>query len=176
MLRLDRSSRAALAAGAFAAFAGAFVATPMIAGGTAPGLVVDRALPASVAAPDAFAPVVPHRDPFADDAPARGPVRLVTPSPPPVPVIPAALRPLPPNAGAIGGPPPSTSAQPHVTAVVTGPRPFALVDDAGTARLVTVGDSAGGRRIVAITAEGIRLAGGTTLTVAPFASAAGGRR
>lgn len=175
MLRLDPSSRAALAAGAFAAFAGAFVATPMIAGGAAPNLVADRPPPAPLAAGDGFATVLPRRDPFADDTPVRDPAALKTPAPLPVQPIPAALKALPPNAGATGGASPIAAVDPRVTAVVTGPRPFALLADGAATRLVTVGDSAGGRRIVAISADGIRLADGTTLGVAPLAAAGGGR-
>lgn len=86
--------------------------------------------------------------------------------------IPAALRPLPPNAGAMNAPPPFGAQTARVTAVVTGAHPYALVDDAGTTRIVTVGDNIASDAITAITAGGVRLANGRMLTVAPAASPA----
>ena len=86
----------------------------------------------------------------------------------PLPQIPAALRALPPNAGAGDNPFPfATGARTSavVTAVITGPHPFALVDESGTTRILTVGDRIDGDAIVAIDAAGIRLSNGPTLAV-----------
>ena len=176
MRSLGPCSRALLAAVAFAAFAGSFVTTPIVAHGAAapptsstPGV---RPLPAL----SAVAAVLPRRDPFAGDAPVVASSAAAhaagIPSLPALPALPAALRPLPPNAGAGNGPSPFAAplvAAPaaRVTAVVTGAHPFALVEDAGSTRLVTVGDRISGDTIAAITADGIRLARGTVLAVAP---------
>ena len=96
--------------------------------------------------------------------------QVATPAIPPLPQIPAALRALPPNAGAGDGAFPFAAAAPRiaatVTAVITGPQPFALVDEAGTTRMLTIGDRIDGQPIVAIDANGVRLSGGTTLAVA----------
>lgn len=175
MFALDAASRALLAAAAFAMFGAAFVTTPLVARGEA-GAVADPAPAVATLAPrTTFADVVPRRDPFAGgDAPARtsGPIaqpRAAVPAAPLLPQIPAALRALPPNAGAGGGTFPFASAvriAATVTAVVTGPHPFALVDEAGTTRMLTVGDRIDGEPIAAIDANGVRLAGGTMLAVA----------
>jgi hypothetical protein len=87
----------------------------------------------------------------------------------PLPPIPAALRALPPNAGAPNGAfpfaaGPRTTAT--VSAVITGPHPFALVDDGGATRMLTIGDRIAGEQVVAIDATGVRLSSGTVLRVA----------
>jgi hypothetical protein len=108
--------------------------------------------------------------------------------------IPAALVPLPPNLSASGTPlstagasaaatanavssagaPAAVPSQPdgtiRVTAVVTGARPYALVDDGRTARLVTVGDRIGGDTLAAITAEGVRFSRGRVVPLSPASS------
>ena len=174
LLALGPRSRAALGAVAFGAFAGAFVATPL----TAHSSAVDRsggAPPASpVAEPAAVAVIVPRRDPFAGGAPAERPATAPVASGTlgAVPPIPAALSVLPPNAGASGNALPFASAA-RVTAIVTGPHPFALVDEGGTTRVVGPGERIGAETIAAIGADGVRLANGTTLRVAPAGATAG---
>lgn len=176
MFALDAASRAALAAIAFAAFGAAFVTTPIVARGDAGVITVPTptviALPTSTAVAD----VVPRRDPFAGgDKPAarsNAPppqMRTALPPSPTLPQIPAALRALPPNAGAGDTAFPfATGARTGavVTAVITGPHPFALVDEAGATRVLTIGDRIDGDLIVAIGADGVRLSGGTMLAVA----------
>ncbi len=55
----------------------------------------------------------------------------------------------------------------RVTAVVTGPHPYALVEEPGGTRIVAPGDTVDGERVAAITTAGVHLAHGTTLTVLP---------
>ena len=174
MLALDTASRALLAATAFAAFGAAFVTTPIVARGEAGTAAEPARAFASLAPRAAFADVVPRRDPFAGgDTPARASVsppqaRIAVAAIPPLPQIPAALRALPPNAGAGDGTfafAAGTRIDAAVTAVITGPHPFALVDEAGTTRVLTVGDRIGGDAIVAIGADGVRLSGGTVLAI-----------
>jgi hypothetical protein len=176
MFALDAVSRTVLAAAAFAAFGAAFVATPIVARGDA-GVVADptpsiTALPR----PTAVADVPPRRDPFAGgDIPPALPgsappqAQPGMPAIPPLPQIPAALRSLPPNAAAADAAFPfatSPRTTAAVTAVITGAHPFALVDDGGTTRVLTIGDRISGDPIVAIDANGVRLSSGTTLAVA----------
>ena len=180
MFVLDRANRALLAAGAFAAFGAAFVTTPIIARGAAAGMMGDSQphLAARAARTDP-ADVVPRRDPFAggDIAAARRDAmppqsHAAMAAMPALPPVPAALRALPPNAGAGASPfpfasGPSTAAT--VTAIVTGAQPFALIDDGGATRVLTVGDRIGGDTIAAIGTGGVRLTGGTVLRIAPTA-------
>jgi hypothetical protein len=178
MLALDRTSRAALAGAALLAFAGALSNAPTTA---------HVAMPAAIAVatnrearPTRFVVVVPHRDPFADGIPAAAepPARPAV-AQPPFPAIAPALGPLPPNAGARDGLFPFSPAE-HVSAIVTGAHPFALVDDGSTTHLVTVGDRYDNEKIVAIDAGGVHLEGGTTLPASQRPSAqqptAGGRK
>jgi hypothetical protein len=85
-------------------------------------------------------------------------------TPPPLLAIPPALGPLPPNAGARDGLFPLLPVE-HVTAIVTGAHPFALVDDGSTTNLVTLGDRYHDERIVAIDSGGVHLESGTTVPV-----------
>jgi hypothetical protein len=174
MFALDAASRALLAAAAFVTFGAAFVTTPLVARGEA-GAVPDAVPAVAPLAPrTAFADVVPRRDPFAGgDTPVRAGVAVAQPQAavptiPPLPQIPATLRALPPNAGAGDGTFPfaaATRIAATVTAVITGPHPFALVDEAGTTRMLTIGERIDGEPIAAIDANGVHLAGGTTLAV-----------
>ena len=176
MFALDAASRAVLAATAFAAFGAAFVTTPLVARGEA-GIIVDP-MPSVVPLPAraTLADIVPRRDPFAgDDTPvARSDAPLSSgssamPLIAPLPQIPAALHALPPNAGAAGATFPfatGTHAGATVTAVITGPHPFALVDEGGATRVLAIGDRIDGEAIVAIDADGVRLSAGTMLAVA----------
>ena len=179
MFALDAASRVVLGAAAFAAFGAAFVTTPFVARGEA-GIVADRTpTPVPRAVRPALADIVPRRDPFAGgDAPAARP--YVAPAQSPVavaamPRVPAELRPLPPNAGAGEETFPFAAGARTgavVTAVTTGPHPFALVDVGGATQLLTIGDRIDADPIVAIDAAGIRLSGGTVLAVARGAAAA----
>jgi hypothetical protein len=168
MLALDLTSRAALAGAALLAYAGAFSTAPT----TASVDTVARAAVSTAKAPQAvrLIVVVPHRDPFAGGMPTA--VHIVMApiaTPPPFPAIPPSLGPLPPNAGARGAPFPFSPAE-HVSAVVTGARPFALIDGGSTTQLVTVGDRYEGERIVAIDTGGVHLQSGVTLPVAQRSS------
>jgi hypothetical protein len=183
MPELDRRSRTAFALAAFAAFAGAYVTTPIAARSAAGTTPTVAPLPAPVPEPSRFAVVLPRRDPFAGalDTAAAGSARsddarLSMPSNGPNDATwPHGLAPLPPNAGAAAMAPPfatvaaqslAPAAQPlsaRATALITGAHPYALLDDAGTTRLVTLGDRIGGTTIAAIFASGIRLADGRTL-------------
>lgn len=171
MFALNRSSRALLATSAFAAFAGAFVTAPLVARGAADDDIVRTAPAMPAATAGAVALVLPRRDPFAGDPPAAHPsspsttlMSSMTPTPS-TSEIPAAIRPLPPNAGAAGSALPF-AVPPRITAVVTGAHPFALLDEGGTTRVVTVGDRIDGVAIVAITATAVRVADGTMLMIA----------
>lgn len=193
---LDRYSRAILAGISFAAFAGAFVTTPIVvrgAAGSAPAMtpIADPVPSRRVAL------VLPQRDPFIGDAPraiatAAHTSAAATSAVPPVPplsaipdvtypgpagpgtaiggTIPRAHGALPPNAGAMNAQVPFVAQTARVTAVVTGAHPFALAEDAGTTRLVTVGDRIAGDSIAAIDGRGVRLANGRLLAVAPAAT------
>ena len=175
MFALDTVSRAVLAATAFAAFAAAFVTTPMTARGDAGAFTGAMASVTSLPRRTALDDVVPRRDPFTGgDAPAPRSSAV-----PPPPQIPAALRPLPPNAGASDAGIPfalASRATAAVSAVITGTHPFALIDDAGTTRMVTVGDRVAGEAIVAIDADGVRLSGGTTLAAPHVRPTTGGHQ
>ncbi len=54
----------------------------------------------------------------------------------------------------------------RVTAIITGAHPSALVDENGTARIITVGDTFAGARVTRIDVRGVRLGNGFTLAVA----------
>ena len=200
---LGRYSRAILAGISFAAFAGAFVTTPIVVRGAAGSSPVMTPVVDPVAGSNRAAVVLPQRDPFTGDAPRAiatafaNTSAAATPAVPPVPPLPAipgvassspagpgiaitgavsggtiprALGPLPPNAGAMNAQLPFVAQTARVTAVVTGAHPFALVEDAGTTRLVTVGDRIAGELIAAIDGRGVRLANGRLLAVAPAAT------
>ena len=183
MPALGPVSRACLTASAFAAFACAFAGAPLTASSRAEP-AVPGAPPAADTTHGADAIVLPRRDPFAGGAHlartamSPPPPASALPVPAVYPAIPAALGPLPPNAGA-GDPFPFAADRVRLQALVTGPQPFALVDDAGTVRIVTPGDELAGDTIAAITAAGIRLAHGRTIAIAPaaapFRSVQGGR-
>ncbi len=191
MRTLDRASRALLAGLAFATFAGSFVATPIVARGEADQATPLAALATPVPVPSGAPNVAVRRDPFIGGTARSGngagtaassrmlesraafpPGAAMPPMPqvPPLPTIPATLLALPPNAGAAHAPLPFATTTARVTAVVTGEHAFALVDEAGTTRLVTVGDRVAGDAVAAITAAGVRLEHGRLLTVTPASS------
>lgn len=150
MFALSRVSRNAVAGAAVCAFAAAFALLPTQAGGRlAPHAAAPPARPDAAAAP--LDPVAPARDPFVPriEEPDDGP-------PPPRPAAPA--LPALPNGAA-------TPAAPRLLAVVTGPRPRALIDEQGRARLVGFGDQLAGARITTIDADGVRLDDGRRLTL-----------
>jgi hypothetical protein len=167
MFALDRSSRLALSAAAFAAFSAAYVTLPLAARSES------RALTPAIAAPPrpherTTLVVVPRRDPF-DDPPSsqrdetgmtrpHGDVRNV-------PAIPPILGPLPANAGAAAGGFVAPQ-QLRVAAVVTGDHPYALVDEAGTTRIVSTGDRIAGATIVDIRSDGVHLVTGEIVPIA----------
>jgi hypothetical protein len=169
---LGSISRTILAASAFGAFAGAFAGVPLGARGAA-GVAPSSPLPLAVRPPAPLAVVLPRRDPFAGAEPlARASAPALPAGPGAAVPIPAALVPLPPNAGAGTSPFPLAGEGIRVRAVITGATPFALVEDAGATRLVTLGDGVAGDTIAAITADGVRLTHGTTIGVAHAAAAA----
>jgi hypothetical protein len=174
VLALSPRSRAALGAVALVAFAGAFVATPLAARSSAvePSAAGPTASPR--AEPDDVAVVVPRRDPFAGGVPAlRAAAAPITSGAlGAMPPIPAALGVLPANAGAGGIASPFASPA-RITAIVTGPHPFALVDEGGTTRVVGTGERIGADTIAAIGTDGVRLANGTMLRVASAGSPPG---
>jgi hypothetical protein len=164
MLALDRTSRVALACAGLIAFAGAFSTAPTTAHGEpVPTVIATATVPAST--PTRFVVIEPRRDPFAGGMPpAVEPAPRTAVTQPPFPAIAPVLGPLPPNAGAGGGAFPFPAAE-HVSAIVTGAHPFALIDDGSTTRLITIGDRCGGQRIVTIDPDGVHLEDGTTLPV-----------
>lgn len=170
MLALGPRSRAALSAVAFAACAGAFAATPPAARSSSETPPAAGPQPSRRPDPPVVA-IAPRRDPFAADASvARADLAPSTPAAlVALPPIPATLNVLPPNAGASGNVAPFAAAA-TVTAIVTGPHPFALVDEGGSTRVVGTGEQIGAETVAAIGIDGVRLANGTTLRVAPAGS------
>lgn len=169
MFALGPSSRRIVTAAALFALVGAVATMPLEVRSAAGEVVAaaPRVLPRP--APTAFVAVAPRRDPFVGgtaaaprSAAAAGPA--VAAKLPPMPVLPA----LPVV--------PAIIAAPRVTAIVTGARPSALVEEGGLARVVAVGDVLSGDRIVAIDTDGVHLARGTMLTVAPTAASHAGVR
>ncbi len=171
MLALGPRSRAALSAIAFAACAGAFAATPPAARSSIEARPTAPA-PSTRPEPPVVA-IAPHRDPFAVDASTARAARAPSMSAAlaALPPIPATLGVLPPNAGASGMVVPF-AARATVTAIVTGPHPFALVDEGGSTRIVGTGERIGAETVAAIGIDGVSLANGTTLRVAPAVSSA----
>lgn len=161
MFSLSTRSRGALVAGALLAFAAAYATTPIVArSAAAPLIPVPSLAPASpLATPLAL--VLPRRDPFAGES--RGSDASPSPALSGLPAIPALIGALPPNPGAAGLPPPAV----RVTAIVSGSRPYALVDENGTTRIVAAGDRLDGEPIKAIGQDGIRLAHGALLPIVP---------
>lgn len=190
MSPLGRNSRAVLAAAAFASFAGAYVTTPIAPGSAAVPPVTVAPLVTPSPKPTPIAVVIPRRDPFAGEPqpeaapmPERDMSARTTSEAPPfspafAPPSARALLPLPPNAGAASQPFPFSTASPaqppavRVVAVITGPHPYALIEDAGTTRLVTTGDRIGADTIGAITSSQVRLTNGSVLWVTPPQSVA----
>jgi hypothetical protein len=157
MFALDRTERSALAAVGIAALLAAFAAAPSRAGNSPAATPIPgndagaaRAVPTDIAL---------LRDPFGPEG------DLATPAPAAA-TLPR-LEPLPPNAGAGPFPFGSPAAGPRVLAVVEGPLPRALVDDANGSRVVGSGDRFAGARIVRIDRDGLVLAGGRRFSIDP---------
>jgi len=55
---------------------------------------------------------------------------------------------------------------PQITAVITGTSPRALADDGAHVRVIAIGDSLAGSRVVSIDGAGVRLSNGTVLRLA----------
>jgi hypothetical protein len=154
-------ARRVLVTSALVCFAAAIVLTPS-------GARSQLALPqreATEAAAHAEPPlvaIVPAGDAFAPRANLDEELHpAVLPKPPmPLPQLPrmpqTALQ-LP-----VAQPPPA-----RVTAVATGSLPSAIVDDGGTARIVTIGDSLDGSVVSAISEDGIHLLNGRHLSLEP---------
>ena len=187
---LDPFSRAAIVTMSVACIAGAVALAPARARGWVPG-----SQPISLAAVDRLghtdvADTQVRRDPFsgepADDGvvpktpqaglPAAPLSASTSPNAAPalsgssltqtgIPILPGNLgaNAIPTVPGDAGGAP----APPRVTAVVTGRRSYAMLNDAGTTEIRGVGDRLEGVPITAIDINGITLAGGRRLIVAP---------
>ncbi len=191
MLRLGPRKRAALATAGLTAFALAYATTPLVASDDTAILPAETTVP--FAATPTVAPlavVLPHRDPFAgmpEAQPSTAPsapsttMPMVPPPPtlpplpiPPLPALPpgavgelpsGAIGPLPPNIGAGVGLPPTDGVR--VTALITGARASAIVEDRNGTRVVAVGDLVAGDRVTAIDAAGVHLARGTVHPLSP---------
>jgi hypothetical protein len=153
-----RLSRAACIAGALVCFASAYVLTPAGARSQlapqAPAL-----LPTATPIQPQLHPVAPARDAFApraqvDDDPPTAQVQPVQSLQLPVARIPvtAPLR---------------ASDAIRVSALATGEHPIAIVEFAGNTHTLTRGDALGGSTIAAIERDGIVLASGRRLALAP---------
>lgn len=183
MLRLGRRSRGALAAAGLSALALAYATTPLLAGDDAAPLAADPPpVRAVTPAPVPAVALAPRRDPFAGIPEAPGsPAPNAAPAIPTLPPlarspswssIPGAIAPipgigglLPPNARPALGAPPRDGVR--ITALITGARASAIVEERNGTRVVTLGDVLGGDRITAIDAAGIHVARGTTYPIAP---------
>jgi hypothetical protein len=160
MFPLRFPERCALAALGAAACTAALAISVNDARGAA-GVAVPRGSAARAGTSVARGDVLPMRDPFGGDpalvspAPASPPARVV-----PFPILGSVPVTAPPAfaQGATGT---------RVTATVTGAHPYAVLEGGGgSARIVTVGDTIGASSVVAIDAEGLHLADGTTISVA----------
>lgn len=168
MFALGPVSRRTLATAALLSLIAAVETTPLEVRSEGGEIVFPAPRVSPRPASTAFLAVVPRRDPFAgtpvsprfasgtSSSPRSAPFGLggavslsAIPALPRIPVAPPILT------------------APRVTAIVTGARPFALVEDGGLIRILTVGDRLWADRIVAIDIDGVHLAHGTTLPVAP---------
>jgi hypothetical protein len=165
-------SRGAVVALSALSVAGAIKLAP----GPAQSAVSDaapRPLPSVIAlAAERVAPVPVRRDPFAEPA-----------APSPQAAAPPAARtlasekmePLPSNLpndtipALPGSAPDTASSGPRVTAVVTGPHPYAMLETGGVHEIKGLGDAVGGVAIAAISIDGVRLRDGRRLAVDPAA-------
>lgn len=73
---------------------------------------------------------------------------------------------LPPNSGASGTPVQGSSVDlPSVTAIVSGSSPRALIDDGMHVRVIGIGDSLAGSRVLSIDGAGVHLRNGRVLVL-----------
>jgi hypothetical protein len=138
--------------------------TSSVAAARETGIAAFSGVPA-VPGPLTFPGFVLKRDPFRTQmlgAAAPGPVSsaMVTGQADAIGIV------LPPNAGAGGDAAPPAVQIPSggvaVRAVIVGERTRALVDFGGSVRVLAAGDAVGDRKVIAITAAGVRLSDGTT--------------
>jgi hypothetical protein len=165
MYRLDPRSRAALATLAVLCFAAAFALTPNDAQSALPETVItERMANPEPADTVVTSDITPMRDPFLVANVERPSV--------PAPMAafpPTALTPLPSNLsettlptlplGQIAGP------TERVSAIISGPHPYALVTNGNQTRLVSAGDALFASRVTAISIDGVTLANGLTIHV-----------
>jgi hypothetical protein len=146
-----------------------------LAPGAAPGSFAPTApqrLPfVARSAADPIVPVAVRRDPFAEPAvPAMVSATLPARTSPS-----ETIESLPNNLAndtipALPGSAPDSPADgPRVTAIVTGPHPYAMLDAGGVHEIKGLGDRVGGVAILAIDLDGVRLRDGRRLTVDPAA-------
>jgi hypothetical protein len=109
-----------------------------------------------------LAPIAPAGDAFAPRAGVDDDAPPTTPAPPPLRL---------PQLPQIGLRLPSAAPVTHmrVTAIATGSQPTAIVENGGTARVVTIGDALDGSTIAAIQDDAIRLVNGRSLSLEPAA-------
>jgi hypothetical protein len=106
--------------------------------------------------------IAPERDAFAPRASVEDDPPPVLPTPPPqlprlpVPHVVPAMAPA--------------AVASHVTAIVTGTHPTAIVDSTEGSRLVSIGDALDGSTVVEITDDAVMLANGKRLTLEPAAT------
>jgi hypothetical protein len=154
MFALGQRSRRLCVCLAMACFVTAGATTPRAARSAAPFSPFTQPLERGPMA-IAVSSVPVRRDPFAgaprSDALPTGGALLAT-------------KPLPPSAPSAR----RANADPteRVNAVVTGSRPYALVTRDGASRIVSLGDSYEGRRVIGITLDGLQLADGSVIRVA----------
>jgi hypothetical protein len=164
---LDLPNRGAIVVLAALSVAGAM----KLASGTAPSSFTAtprQALPyVARGVADPLAAVAVRRDPFAEPA-APAVIGAMTPAP----ATPReTVEALPSNLAddtipALPGTAPDVPASsPRVTAIVTGPHPYAMLDAGGVHELKGLGDRVRGVTIVAIDLAGVRLRDGERLTI-----------
>jgi hypothetical protein len=161
MFPLGTRSRGLLAGGALLALAAAYATTPIVARSAAGPLPAIPSVAPRPAAEARLAVVLPRRDPFTAEPEATA---QRAPEVAALARIPAAINALPPNPGAAALLPPTAL---RVTAIISGRRPYALVEEDGGTRMVSVGDLLHGERVVAIAADEIRLTHDAILRIAP---------
>lgn len=107
-------------------------------------------------------PIPPERDAFAPQASVDDDQQPVLPSPPPQ----LPRMPLPRVAPKIA----RAALTSHITAIVIGTHPTAIVESGEGSRLVSLGDALDGSTIVAIDGDAVVLANGNRLTLEPAAT------
>jgi hypothetical protein len=165
---LDPFSRGAIVGLAALCVAGTFALDPLRVRGSVFEAVAPRIALTAPTRQAAFVSIA--RDPFAEPAAPSAPVTSVPAAPP---LADASGERLPSNLAndvipALPGAPSASAgagAAAHVTAVVTGAHPYALVENDGVHEIKGIGDRIGGIPVTAIDLDGIRLQSGARLTV-----------